>query len=102
MELDNFGSTKIMEDNTEITDHLVKYISLIIFGYEFFQTLHWASKGASFYSDHQLYDKIYYSIYNEVDRLSEKSIALSGIESINPFEICNNKSLLYKNLISKV
>jgi DNA-binding ferritin-like protein len=41
-------------------------------------TAHWTAEGANFYSDHQLFDRLYSGITGEIDGLAEKIVALYG------------------------
>lgn len=65
------------------------------------QNNHWLTKGASFYGDHLLFERLYNSVLENLDAAAEKFVGLFGDECLN-YEYQNslmNKVLLkYNNL----
>lgn len=47
---------------------------------------HWEVKGSNFYGDHQMMDRIYTSLIEEIDTLAEKLVATYGSESVHMVE----------------
>lgn len=45
---------------------------------------HWQSRGAAFYSDHEMYGVIYDKINAQVDGLAERAVGLSSEVSVQP------------------
>jgi len=50
-------------------------------------TAHWMSKGTGFYGDHQLFERIYNEMTEEIDTLAEKCVAMFGPDSVQPFNL---------------
>lgn len=48
-----------------------------------YQTSHWQVTGDAFYSDHQLFDRLYGTTNGEVDGLAEKMVGLFGKEAVD-------------------
>lgn len=46
--------------------------------YVHYQNLHWESKGANFYGDHLMFQRLYESVAKETDQLAEKILGLTG------------------------
>jgi DNA-binding ferritin-like protein len=46
------------------------------------QTHHWISKGDPFYGDHQLYDRLYKTVVEEVDDVAEKAVGMGGEQNV--------------------
>lgn len=46
-------------------------------------TAHWTTEGANFFSDHELFNKLYSSIPGEIDGLAEKITSMYGAASVN-------------------
>lgn len=49
-----------------------------------FHVYHWRSKGADYYGDHLLYQRLYQDRALEIDRIGEVLIALGGAPSVSP------------------
>ena len=49
-------------------------------------TSHWQVKGSSFYGDHELMERLYTSLVEEIDTLAEKIVSNFGSDSVNPVE----------------
>lgn len=49
----------------------------------YLQTAHWTSKGTEYYSDHQLFERLYNGVDSEIDALGEKAVGLTGGETVN-------------------
>lgn len=47
-------------------------------------TSHWQVKGNSFYGDHELMDRLYNSLIEEIDTLAEKIVCDFGYEAVHP------------------
>lgn len=47
-------------------------------------TSHWQVKGESYYGDHQLMERIYGSLTDEIDTLAEKIVSMFGPEGVEP------------------
>jgi DNA-binding ferritin-like protein len=53
--------------------------------YELHQWMHWRTKGQTFYGDHQLFQRMYEKVADELDGLAEKAIGLSNnVDVIDP------------------
>ena len=61
-----------------------KYISLYITLQTVYKNFHWLTHGTAYYADHQLFDRLYDSVTEEIDYLVEKMISLFGRECSNP------------------
>jgi len=42
------------------------------------QTHHWQARGADFYGDHQMFERVYESISDQVDKIAEKTVGAGG------------------------
>jgi DNA-binding ferritin-like protein len=49
-------------------------------------TSHWQVKGQTFYSDHELMERIYTTLIEEIDTLAEKIVGTYGVEAVNAVE----------------
>lgn len=49
-----------------------------------FHVYHWRSKGADYYGDHLLYQRLYQARAEEIDRIGEVLVALGGVSSVAP------------------
>jgi DNA-binding ferritin-like protein len=49
-------------------------------------TSHWQVKGSSFYGDHELMERLYAGLVDEIDTLAEKIVSNFGSDSVNPVE----------------
>lgn len=47
------------------------------------QTHHWIAQGDPFYSDHQLFERLYNDVVKEIDDVAEKSIGLGSEHNVN-------------------
>ena len=52
--------------------------------YWFFWTLHWRAKGAPYYGDHLLYQRLYEKRQDELDRMAEVISAVAGTQVLDP------------------
>lgn len=52
--------------------------------HELFWTFHWRAKGAGYYGDHQLYQRLYEARVPEIDRMGEVLMAIGGPEAVDP------------------
>jgi DNA-binding ferritin-like protein len=52
--------------------------------YWFLWTLHWRAKGAGYYGDHLLYQRLYEARQPEIDRVAEVIAAIGGAHLLNP------------------
>lgn len=51
---------------------------------EIAQSHHWQSRGPNFLSDHQLYQQIYETVFEQVDGLAERAVGLGSIALVQP------------------
>ena len=49
-------------------------------------TSHWQVKGSTFYGDHELMERIYTSLIEEIDTLAEKIVGTYGVGAVNAVE----------------
>lgn len=49
-------------------------------------TAHWQTRGATFYSDHQLFARLYDDVLEEADGLAEKLVYLLGPEAVDALD----------------
>jgi DNA-binding ferritin-like protein len=49
-------------------------------------TSHWQVKGSNFYGDHELMERVYTSLIEEIDTLAEKIVGTYGVEAVNAVE----------------
>lgn len=49
-----------------------------------FHAYHWRSKGADYYGDHLLYQRLYLARAEEIDRIGEVLMAVAGANSVAP------------------
>ena len=92
-----------MKDN--LLNYMKAYLANIKAATMWFHAAHHVAKGAGFLSDHNdLYGKIYNSLDEHFDMLVEKSIALSGDESVAcPLQLSIKAShVLNKHYVSPV
>ena len=47
---------------------------------------HWGVRGASFYGDHQLFERLYSDVQVEIDTLAEKIVSNFGSDALSPVE----------------
>ena len=62
---------------------------------------HWTTKGPNFYSNHQLFERLYNSALEDLDTAAEKFMGLFGDETLDydlQAEFLNKILLKYKNL----
>lgn len=62
---------------------------------------HWTTKGANFYGDHLLFERIYNSALENLDLAAEKFVGLFGTDCLNydlQVEFLNKVLVKYKNL----
>ena len=52
-------------------------------------TLHWQAKGAPYYGDHLLYQRLYEARVKEIDRVAEAIAALYGADKLAPVPAWN-------------
>jgi DNA-binding ferritin-like protein len=46
-------------------------------------TSHWQARGATFFSDHGMFEKIYTSVEEDIDGLAEKMVSFYGEQSVD-------------------
>jgi hypothetical protein len=51
---------------------LLRYLGIV------YQTVHWLSRGKNYFADHQLMDRLYNEVVEEVDKLAETTIGVFG------------------------
>jgi DNA-binding ferritin-like protein len=54
--------------------------------YTLHTTAHWQTKGPTFYGDHELFERLYKGLPDEIDALAEKLVATFGPASVDPVE----------------
>lgn len=47
------------------------------------QTHHWTAKGDPFYGDHLLFQRLYDSVNEEIDKVAEKAVGLGGVDNVS-------------------
>lgn len=47
------------------------------------QTHHWTAKGDPFYGDHQLFDRLYEKVVEEVDSIGERAVGMGSEQNVN-------------------
>ena len=68
-----------MPENTEVLGQVLHdLLCTLRTMYVHYQNLHWESKGANFYGDHLMYQRLYESVAKETDQLAEKILGLTG------------------------
>ncbi len=58
-------------------------IPLLMAMKNYYQNLHWKSRGENFYSDHKMFQKIYESVEAPLDSWAEKLMVIYGDKSID-------------------
>ena len=87
---------KIAEDfDSEYDIKYTKYIGLYTTLQTIYKTCHWLTRGSAYYADHQLFERLYGEVTEEIDFLVEKMIALFGRECANPI---TSSKIVYDNL----
>lgn len=64
----------------EILQHVLALLRVIHLSH---WTSHWQVKGTTFYGDHQLLDRLYNSLPEEIDTLAEKMVAEFGADAVD-------------------
>jgi DNA-binding ferritin-like protein len=64
----------------EILQHVLALLRVIHLSH---WTSHWQVKGTAFYGDHQLLDRLYNSLPEEIDTLAEKMVAEFGADAVD-------------------
>lgn len=67
------------------------------------QHSHWTTKGDNFYGDHQLFERLYDSVLENLDGAAEKFVGLMGPECLNysyQTELLNKVLIKYKNKVN--
>jgi DNA-binding ferritin-like protein len=70
--------------NTPLPVALLNAWAAIHGEYWFLWTLHWRAKGAGYYGDHLLYQRLYEARQPEIDRIAEVIAAIGGTHLLNP------------------
>lgn len=52
-----------------------------------YQESHWQVKGATFYGDHLLFQRLYESVQKQVDTLAEKLVGKYGVDAVNGLDL---------------
>lgn len=78
------------EEKSELGRTLFDLLTTLRAMYVHYQNLHWESRGAAFYGDHLLYQRLYEAVSEETDTLAEKILGLTGegvfVSDIHTFE----------------
>lgn len=56
------------------------------------QSNHWATSGASYYSDHLLFDRLYGDLVEEIDKVAEKAVGMGSSSLVNPVTLAKQVS----------
>ena len=72
-----------------------KYIGLYTTLQTIYRSCHWLTRGTAYYSDHQLFERLYSELTEEIDFLVEKMISLFGRECADPIQ---SSKVVYDNL----
>jgi len=67
-----------------LKDKLSSLLALLRAAQQTHWTIHWQSQGLAFYSDHQLFDRLYTGMSEEIDGLAEKIVRYYGEEAVDP------------------
>jgi DNA-binding ferritin-like protein len=59
-------------------EELKRYLAIMKALQNYYQHAHWISKGDPFYGDHLLFERLYNSLFQEIDSLAEKMVGLGG------------------------
>jgi len=62
-------------------------LALLRAQYWHYQNAHWTVKGAPFYGDHLMFQRIYESLQPQIDTLAEKAVAFFGGEVVEPIAL---------------
>lgn len=65
----------------DCSKYLTAYIGFLRGAYHWYHSAHHVTRGVGFPGDHNLYSDIYTSYLNLIDKMIEKAIGLSGVES---------------------
>lgn len=71
-----------------VASHLQTLLSQLHTIYALHRSAHWQARGISFYGDHQMFEKMYTPIIDEIDTLAERIVITFSPE-------CVDASLLY-------
>ena len=64
--------------------HLLSHILAALRAqYMMYQTLHWQAKGAAYYGNHLLFQRLYESVQGEIDQAAEKLVGYTGGDSVH-------------------
>jgi DNA-binding ferritin-like protein len=72
---------------TSLVQALVSVWANLRAEHQLFWTYHWRAKGAPYYGDHLLYQRLYEARLPEIDRVGEVLMALGGRTSIDPMRV---------------
>lgn len=93
--IENQGTTAINQSIlwTKLLDDLCALYSAYL-------SCHWRSAGGSYYGDHLLFQKMYENIRDEIDSVAERSLGITGDDSIvDPMRISAGTVLSLKSLV---
>lgn len=65
-----------------LEEQLCHVLTILRAQYISYQTSHWQVCGSSFYSDHLLFERLYGSVTEDIDKLAEKMVCYSGEDSV--------------------
>ena len=64
-------------------------------------TSHWQVKGSSFYGDHQLMERLYTGLVEEIDTLAEKIVCFYGYDAVHPVDQAQAMANLMLPIVEK-
>lgn len=62
------------------------------------QSNHWATKGATYYADHLLFDRLYGNLTAEIDGVAERAVGLGGIGLVDPVSLAKQTAIVVGEL----
>ena len=62
-------------------------------------TMHWRSRGPTFYADHQLFGDLYEARVSEIDDLAEYIATAYGPEALNPLKAWTDAAPIIKGMV---
>jgi len=70
--------------NPELINALLGVWAAVRAEHQLFWTYHWRSKGAPYYGDHLLWQRLYEARVPEIDRMAEVIMAIGGPSAVDP------------------
>lgn len=74
--------------DSAVSEALLPVLVDLLALYHFYYAAHWASRGENFYSDHELFSRLYGSVSGEFDGLAERIIGHCGPGAVPPMVFC--------------